>query len=84
MALFEFTFSDQTDPVEPLVADYAGWDEAKRVAAQTLGVMASHSTWENGSYSIGVDIRRDSEAEVVNLTLSIVSEKRLEPKEGGA
>lgn len=80
MAMFEFTFSDQTTAA-PLEADYAGWDEAKQAAAQTLGTVASHTKWHNGGYSIGVDIRRDDEAEVVTMTLCIVTEKRLAPKE---
>lgn len=80
MAVFEFTFSDQAG-APPLEADYPGWDEAKQAAAQTLGTMASHSGWHNGGYSIGVDIRRDDEAEVVTMTLCIISEKRLDPRE---
>lgn len=80
MAMFAFTFSDQAG-APPLEADYSGWDEAKRVAAQTLGAMASHSDWHNGGYSIGIDIRRDDEAEVVTMTLCIVAEKRLDPRE---
>ena len=79
MTVFAFTFSDQTG-APPLEADYSGWDEAKRVAAQTLGVLASHSEWKNNGYSIGVDITRDDEAEVVTMTLCIVAEKRLDPK----
>lgn len=66
------------------VTTILGCEEAKRVAARTLGVMASQADWHNGGYTIGVDIRRDSEAEVVKLTLSIASEKRLDPKERGA
>ena len=79
MALFEFTFSDQAE-ADPLATEYAGWDDAKRAAAQTLGAMASHSEWHNGGYSIGVDIRRDDEAEVVTMTLCIVAERRLSPR----